>query len=125
MKRPLLALGLFVSVGIAAGCLDDSITGTRPLTFTLTANTTTAVAGDSITFTFDATGTSLFGVVLSYGDGMADTVLAQTPNIVEWTEEMRYAYTTEGSFRVVGRVESAAGNRADTVDVVITAPAGS
>lgn len=120
MKRPLLALSLLAGVGVAAGCLDDSITGTRPLSFSLTASSSTAAVGDSITFTYEATGTSIFGVVMAFGDGVVDTVVAQTPNIVEWSEEVRYAYTAPGTFRVVGRVETAGGGRADTVDVVIS-----
>jgi hypothetical protein len=121
MRRPLYLFASFVAVGIAAGCLDDSITGTRPVSFTLVAEPASAPVGDSITFTYTATGTSIYGVVINYGDGVIDTISAESPNQVERTESLRYAYASAGSFQVIGRVESAAGIRSDTVEVQVSA----
>lgn len=119
MKKFLAVLALVVS-GATTACLDDDITGTRPLSFDLSADPTSAEIGDSITFTYNATGTSIFGVLLSYGDGVMDTIVAETPNQVERTEEVRYAYEVTGSFEVIGRLETSDGGMSDTVTVEIT-----
>jgi hypothetical protein len=119
MIRPVALTALLLAASTAA-CLDDSITGTRPLTFTLEASPSTAIVGDSLDFTYQATGTSIGGVILDYGDGVADTVLAETFNEVERAGTLRYAYTVAGTFEVVGRVVTSIGTRADTVQVEIT-----
>jgi len=119
MRRTAAALGLLLA-GATVACLDDSITGTRPTSFSLTASVTAAAVGDSITFDFDATGTSIFGVLITYGDGAQDTLVARGPNTVVWAESFRHAYQTAGTYNVVGRMESAGGSRADTVQVLIT-----
>ena len=122
MRRPVTAFAaLLVAVG-AAACLDDDITGTRPLSFTLSSDVSSAPIGDSVTFTFTATGTSIFGVVLRYGDGVADTVVTQSSSTVEWTQSIKRAFPVAGDFDVVGRLETAVGSRSDTVAVQITDP---
>lgn len=100
-------------------CLDDSITGTRPLSFSLEADRATAEVGDSIVFTYDATGTSIFAVLLAYGDGTVDTLRTGSTNQVERRESVRHAYEIAGSYEVIGRVVTGIGQTADTVDVVI------
>ncbi|MDZ7778912.1 MAG: hypothetical protein U5R14_03105 [Gemmatimonadota bacterium] len=124
MKK-LVALTALLSTGVLAACLDDDITGTRALSFTLTADPASAEVGDSITFTYDASGTSILGVLLDYGDGVQDTIVAQTPNQVERIEEVKYAYEIAGSFEVVGRLETGDGGTSDTVSVEISEPGGS
>ncbi len=124
MKRPVTAFAVILAAVTAAACLDNSITGTRPLSFTLTSNVATTTVGDSITFTFVATGTSIFGVVMNYGDGTIDTLATESPSTVEWTQQVRRAFEDTGEFNVVGRLQTGIGSRSDTVAVTITAPAG-
>lgn len=118
MIRPVAVLGLLLAAATTA-CLDDSITGTRPLTFSLEVDRSTAEVGDSLVFTYDATGTSIFAVILNYGDGMIDTLRAQSTNQVERRESVGYVYETAGSYEVVGRVVTSIGETGDTVEVVI------
>jgi hypothetical protein len=124
MKRPVTAFAAIIAAVTAAACLDNDITGTRPLSFTLTSDVATTTVGDSITFTFAATGTSIFGVVLDYGDGVIDTLPTQSPSTVEWTQQVRRVYAVPGDFNVVGRLETGIGARSDTVAVTVTEPAG-
>lgn len=124
MKRPVTAFAVILASVTAVACLDNSITGTRPLSFTLTSNVATSNVGDSITFTFTATGTSIFGVLMDYGDGTLDTLPAESASTVEWTQQVRRAFEIPGNFNVVGRLETGVGSRSDTVAVTITDPAG-
>lgn len=119
MIRKATFFGLLLATGTAA-CLDDSITGTRPLSFSLSVSPGTALVGDSVEFEYEATGTAIYGVVLAYGDGAADTVFAETSNEVERFGTLRYAYDAAGTFEVIGSVFTSIGSRADTVAVEIT-----
>ncbi len=118
MIRPVAVLALLLAAATTA-CLDDSITGTRPLSFSLEVDRSTAEVGDSVVFTYDATGTSIFAVILNYGDGMVDTLRTGSTNQVERRESVGYAYETAGSYEVVGRVVTSIGETGDTVEVVI------
>lgn len=120
MIKLLAVLGLLLAAGTTA-CLDDSITGTRPLSFSLEVDRSTAEIGDSVLFTYDASGTSIFAVILAYGDGMIDTLRTGSTNQVERRESVGYAYETAGSYEVIGRLLTSIGETADTVDVVINA----
>ena len=122
--RPLPILAVAFLLLTTAACLDDSITGARPLSFSLSAPVTTAQVGDSVTFEYAATGTGILGVVMDYGDGTLDSldVAAQSGggNIVEYSAQPRYAYTTAGTFEVVGQLVTTDGSLSDTVQVEIT-----
>ena len=122
MRRPVTTFAAVLVAVASAACLDNDITGTRPVSFSLSSALSTAPIGDSLTFTFTATGTSIFGVVLSYGDGVVDTLVTQSSSTVEWTQSVKRAYPVAGDFNVVGQLRTAAGNRADTVAVQITDP---
>lgn len=121
MRRPATAFAALLVAVASAACLDNDITGTRPLSFALTSDMATATVGDSITFTFTATGTSIFGVLLSYGDGVVDTLVTQSSSTVEWTQDVKHAYEVPGDFDVAGRLETAVGSRSDTVAVEVAA----
>ncbi|MEX2466873.1 MAG: hypothetical protein WD995_08175 [Gemmatimonadota bacterium] len=126
MRRPVATFALlFATVAVSAACLDDSITGTRPLTFSLSAENPTAAVGDSVSFIFSATGTSIFGVLLLYGDGASDTIPTESASTVEWAAGATHVYEEPGTFSVIGRLETGAGSQTDTVEVEITEPAGS
>ena len=120
MRRPVTAFAAVLIAVASAACLDSDITGTRPLSFSLISDAPSAPIGDSLTFTFTATGTSIFGVVVSYGDGVVDTLVTQSSSTVEWTQSVKHAYPVAGDFNVVGRLETSVGSRADTVAVQIT-----
>lgn len=120
MRRPAIAFAALLVAAVSAACLDSDITGTRPLSFDLTSDMATATVGDSITFSFTATGTSIFGVLLSYGDGVVDTLVTESASTVEWTQAVKRAYEVSGDFSVVGRLETAVGSRSDTVAVQVT-----
>lgn len=124
MKRPVTAFTLFLIVAMSAACLDDDITGTRPLQFTLSASPLTANVGDSIEVTFEATGTQLRGVLLAYGDGVVDTFPTDLAGTVEFARTERHAYSQPGTFQIIGQVESGFGIRGDTTDVTIGTPGG-
>ena len=119
MIRKATFFGLLFTAATAA-CLDDSITGTRPLSFSLSVSPGTALVGDSVDFEYQATGTAIAGVIIAYGDGVADTIFAETSNEVERSGVTRYAYDAPGTFEVVGSVITSGGTRDDTVQVEIT-----
>ena len=56
---------MFVLISLRQDCLDNNITGTKPLTLTLTAE----LVGDPIQFGYGATGTGLTTIDVIYGDG--------------------------------------------------------
>ncbi len=78
MKREIalaaaLAAGM---VGVLAACSDSLVEGGRPLTVSISADKTLAGVGDSVTYTADATGNNLVGLVVDFGDGTADSTAA-------------------------------------------------
>lgn len=120
MRRPVTVFALLLASAILGACLDESITGTRPLTFSMSADPQAAAVGDSITFEFEATGTSIFGVIVAFGDGVTDTARAETSSLVQWVDQFTYAYETAGTYEVIGRVDTPTGSRADTLEVEIS-----
>ena len=111
----LCAVGLAV-VGVTA-CLDDSVTGVRPLTMELTVEPTTASAGETIDVTYSATGTGLAIVLVEYGDGVADTALFSGP--IEVGGDLTHSYASAGSFVIVGSAVGVDGTARDSVTVTI------
>jgi hypothetical protein len=109
---------LLVAVVALAACLDDSITGTRPLAFSMTASTQTASVGQDITFSYEATGTALQWVVVDYGDGLADTVFTSS-NVVEASGTLTHAYDLTGDFLVSGKAENFTGTRTQEIDIEV------
>ena len=71
----IMALGC---VAVSA-CLDESITGTRPLTLTISVDPSTVVVDEVVTATYDATGTGLVGIIVNWGDGVVDSPLPWVP----------------------------------------------
>lgn len=122
MKTRTRAGALLAAAVVLAACLDDDITGTRPLTFNLTASTAAAVVGQDITFDYQATGTALYWVVLDYGDGLADTIRAGN-NVVEAAGTLTHAYEIAGDFVVAGKAENYTGIESQEIDIAIAQPA--
>lgn len=108
---------LLVAIAGAAACLDDSITGTRPLSIVITASTTTPAVGAAVDFEFLAQGRGLSLVVLDYGDGGVDSVTFSGP--VEAGGDLVHTYTTAGMFTVVGEATDLEGIIADTLTITV------
>ena len=110
-----------VAGSLATGCLDDSITGARPLTLTLTVEPATAVVGDSITFRYAATGTDLFSIVLDYGDGeIGSAPLLGGLTAVELTGSLKHAYAEAANYVATGTASDITGMLSRQVTVQIT-----
>lgn len=102
---------------VVSACLDDSITGVRPLAITITPSTTTTTVGQAVDFEFLATGRVLSLVVLAYGDGVADSATFSGP--VEAGGDLVHTYTSAGMFTVVGQATGIEGVVADTLTITV------
>ena len=111
---------LAVAVSLAMGCLDNNITGVRPLTLTLTVEPATAAVGDSITFQYAATGTDLSAIVMDYGDGETGSVPSLGAGAVDMTGLLKHAYATAGSYVATGTAYDNTGSVTQEVTVLIT-----
>ena len=103
-----------VAISLAAGCLDNSITGVRPLTLTLTVEPAAAAVGDSITFRYAATGTDLFAITLDYGDGQTGSVPALRAGF------LKHAYAEAATYVATGTATDNTGALSREVTVQIT-----
>ncbi|HIF23713.1 MAG TPA: hypothetical protein EYQ27_17825 [Gemmatimonadetes bacterium] len=121
MKATWPALALTALMIVGSACLDDSITGTRTLTFSLSADPTSTTVGQTVTFNYEGTGTRIQGVVVDYGDGSVDSVF--TPGtVVEVEGSFVHEYGTSGTFQAVGRLETVEAFLSDTVTIQVNAP---
>ena len=100
---------ILAGITAAWGCLDDSITGERPLTIELSLSPTTASVAETVTASFSATGSGLQGVILDWGDGVVDS-LALSGRVVEAASDLDHVYGTAGSFQVTATVEDQTGS---------------
>jgi hypothetical protein len=114
-KLPLLIAALATTT---AACLDDSITGTRPLDFSLTTETASAPVGSDVTFRYDAQGTGLSLVRFDFGDGLADSV-AFPGAAVEGEGTIVHAFGLAGTYTVRGQALTFIGTATDSVTVTI------
>ena len=103
-------------VGASAACLND-ITGTRPLSFSMTSDVTTATIGQTVTFSYLATGTGLRRVILDYGDGVVDTMTYPLP--LELTDQATHAFDSTGAFIVRGQAEANAGSVSQELTITV------
>jgi len=124
MKRPVTFFALLLVAVSAAACLDDDITGTRPLSFTISVDPAFANVGDSVSVRFEAMGTQLLGVLVNYGDGVVDTLPTDLAGTVEFIQTLSHAYSEPGTFQIVGQVESGFGIMGDTTFVEIESAGG-
>lgn len=111
----LLALALPL---MAAGCLNNEITGTRDLTFTMTADAETATVDQVVTFLYSATGTSLTSVVVDFGDD--EEIARGYFGAVEITDFVEHAFTAAGTYTVVAAATAENGVATDSVTVVVS-----
>jgi PKD repeat protein len=117
MKRwqPSLALVLLLA---AAGCLDDDITGTRPLTLQVEASATTVSVGEEIQFTVTATGTQLRQLTFDFGDGSTPEERTY-PGAVMLTDIAVHSYETAGTYVTVVEAVANQGTVSDEVTVTV------
>ncbi len=106
------------AVGVWAGCLDETITGTRPLTIELSVVPSTAAVADTVTATWEATGTGLLGVVVDWGDGVLDS-LNLGGLAVEAGQDVDHVYAIDGTYTVTARAEDQTGARTASATVQI------
>ena len=85
---------------------------------TLEASHAAAQRGDTVTFTVNATGNNLFGVVLEFGDSDVDQYATNGALTARVT--FKHAYNAAGTFTVRAVVSDAiAGDREATRSIVV------
>ena len=117
MSRIIVTLMAVALLGVITACLDDSITGTRPLSFDITADVTTATVGQDVTFSFAATGTGLRFVSIDFGDGVVDTTAYAGP--IEVGGQAVHAYSSTGVFVVLGEAFANAGVASEEISITV------
>lgn len=118
MTRTFRVSMILAAVAVGAGCLDDSITGTRPLDIEVSVTPATATVGQTVQATFLATGTGLQGVILDWGDGVVDS-LTLSGTAVQAGRDLDHAYSAVGSYTISARAEDQTGARTATTSVQI------
>ena len=119
MRRTTFLAGLLAVGTVAAGCLDDSITGTRPVTISIAAPSETAAVGQPITVTYSATGTGLIEVIVAWGDGaMSMVALGGLP--VEAAGSVEHTYSDPGSYAIKGTASAQNGTASSEITVEIS-----
>ena len=117
--RAKLLLGLTLATGLlVAGCLDDSITGTRPLTMAITVEPESAAVAEIVTTRYSATGTGLIGIIVDWGDGVVDSV-SLSGVAVSASGPVEHQYTAEGTYEIVGTAEAQNGVLSSEASVII------
>jgi hypothetical protein len=90
----------------------------RQVTVTLASNRSVSVRGDTITFTVNATGNKLVGVVIDYGDSGTDQYA--TSGALTARVTFKHAYDVAGNHTVRAIVTDAfGGEREATTSVVV------
>lgn len=111
------AAGAIALALAVAGCLDDSITGGRPLEMTLTADPLAVAVGASVNFSFEASGTDIGAVIIDYGDLTADTFAYPNPVLV--ADVVTHEYDAAGTYVAEGTVLARTGSRSDEVTITV------
>jgi len=118
--RVRLFAGFFALVCLVmSACLDDSITGTRPLTITIGFDVDTALVNEVVTANYSATGSGMAGVIVNWGDGVVDT-LALSGTAVEVTGPAEHTYTVTGTYDVEGTVQAQNGTLSAQATITIS-----
>lgn len=119
MRVRLLAGSFALACLVMAACLDDSITGVRPLTMTIALAVDSALVNESVLATYSATGTGMAGVIVNWGDGVVDT-LALSGTAVEVTGPADHIYTVAGTYDVEGTVRAQNGTLSAQATITIS-----
>lgn len=107
-----------VAAAVATGCLDNSITGERPISISLDVTPESPAVDELVTATFSATGTGLRGVIVDWGDGVLDS-LPYSGVVVEVQAFSEHMYTLAGDYPVTATVEDQTSSESTTVTVVV------
>lgn len=121
-RRTRRALGTAAVLAVAlVACSEITFEGGGPATLTLTSDRASVGAGDQVTFSYDARGSILIGVIVAYGDGQADSVdLAGAQSA---SGRVFHAYQSAGSYTVVGTLlDNLQGST--TAELTVTVSAG-
>ncbi|HSW31272.1 MAG TPA: hypothetical protein VLH75_17430 [Longimicrobiales bacterium] len=119
MKKTAVVWTAIIAVVTAGACSEVSFEGGGPVAITLISDRTTATVGQNIAFDVEARGSILDGVIITYGDGLADTMY--TAGAMSAHRRFLYAYDSAGTFAAVGTAYDAIrGQASDTVVVQIT-----
>lgn len=119
MRTPstLRALILLAGLVSAASCLNESVTGVRALSFSMTADPTTVAVGEEVTFRIEGTGTNIVAAIVDFGDGTADTLTY--PAAVAVVDQTLHAYDEVGAYTAVGTLVAQNGDDSDEVAVTV------
>lgn len=104
---------------VMAACLDDSITGTRPLTITIDFDVDSALVNEVVTANYSATGSGMAGVIVNWGDGVVDT-LPLSGTAVEVTGPADHTYVVAGTYDVEGTVRAQNGTLSAQTTITIS-----
>lgn len=118
MIRLRLAAVILAMAAIATGCLDDSITGERPISIDLDVTPQSPMVDENVRAVFNVTGTGLRGVLVDWGDGVVDSV-AMSGLVVEATSFVDHSYTLAGEYPVTARVEDQTSSESTTTTVIV------
>lgn len=118
MSRLRLAAAIVTMAAVATGCLDDSITGERPISIELDITPASPMVDENVRAVFNATGTGLRGVLVDWGDGVVDSV-AMSGLVVEATSFVDHTYTVAGEYPVTARVEDQTSSQSTTTTVIV------
>lgn len=108
---------LLACVVSASACLDDSVTGTRALAFSISAEPTTAAVDEEVTFSFTGEGTNITAVIVSFGDGTADTLTYGAAVMV--TDFTVHSYAAPGIYTAQGTIVAGNGTLSDEAAVTV------
>jgi hypothetical protein len=118
-ERVRLRAGAFILGAALAACSEVTFSGGEPVSLEIAVDKATAAIGEDVAVSVDARGTSLNGVVVEYGDGVADSLSAFGAVSAQTTFVHRYQEV--GTYVVRGRAEDGpTGTARDSATVVVT-----
>lgn len=112
-----MKLYLVASLVLVLGSCRQSTEPPVPVLVTLESSKTTAVRGDTISFTVHATGNNLIGVVVDFGDQVTDQYATGGARTARVT--FKHAFQTAGTFTVNVVVTDAIGGDRETSTAVV------
>jgi hypothetical protein len=115
------AFAVSATLVVLAACSGPTVLE-HVLTISISATTTEATVGEEMNFTFDVTGPIVVGIIIEYGDGVADSLeLGAGIGVNAASGWFTHAFDTTATFLVEATVVDAqAGRLTDTLSVDIT-----
>ena len=110
----IVLLGLLATVAIACR---QSVEPPTQISVSIQANTAVATRGDTVTFTVNATGNNLFGVIIDYGDSATDQYA--TGGALTARVTFKHVYSAAGSFTVRATVTDAIAGERDVTTLIV------